>query len=476
MSLFSYEFFIFWIVSLLLFYMVKGKMQWIVLLAASIYFYVRMVNAFPLVLLLVSVTTFAGVLYYEAGHKSKNLVRLIVFLNLIYLVLGRTTGFFAILGNSYFTLKAIGYVVEVEREQAKPIRNFPKFLLYLIYFPTITQGPFNRSGEFEERLSEHVSYDMAAMLHGVQRFVWGALKKLVIAERLAPFVNYVYANLEAANGFTIVVATIAYAIQLYMDFSGCMDMMLGVSATFGIRLPENFKRPYFAGSVAEFWRRWHITLGHWFRDFVMFSFVMSPAGKKMNKALKKKWKQKGKLIVPVIGTMLVWICTGLWHGFGNNYLIWGIYYGVIICLSLFLEDNYACIRQKLHIKEENVLYKGFCIVRTWCIVLIADIIIRCPGVEAVGIVFRKIVTEFGSGICFDSSLYEWSNTKPFLLALLIVFGVSCLQEKEVDVFALIDKQKLVIRWCVYYLLMFGVLLFGIYGQSYDTSQFIYGMF
>lgn len=476
MSLFSYEFFIFWIVTLLLFYMVKGTRQWIVLLTASIYFYVRMTNAFPLVLLLVSVTTFCGILYYEAGHKKKKLIRLIVLLNLVYLVLGRTTGLFAILGNSYFTLKAIGYAVEVEREQTKPIKNFFRFLLYLIFFPTIMQGPFNRSGEFEERLSEHVSFDMAVMFHGVQRFMWGALKKLVIAERLAPFVDYVYGNLESANGFTIVAATIGYAVQLYMDFSGCMDMMIGVSDTFGIKLPENFKRPYFAGSVAEFWRRWHITLGHWFRDFVMFSFVMSPIGKKMNKALKKKWKKKGKLIVPVIGTMLVWICTGLWHGFGNNYLIWGIYYGIIICISLFLEDNYAHIKQKLHIKEGNILYKGFCIVRTWCIVLIADIIIRCPNIEAVGTAFGKIATEFGTGICFDSSLYEWSNTKPFLLVLFIVFAVSCLQEKEVDVLALIDKQKLVIRWGVYYLLVFAVLLFGIYGLSYDTSQFIYGMF
>lgn len=476
MSLFSYEFFIFWIVTFALFYLIKGTRQWWVLLAASLYFYVRMSSSFPLILLLVSVTTYLGARYYESGHQKKNLIRLLVILNIGYLVLGRTTGLFAMLGNSYFTLKAIGYLIEVEREQTKVIRSYPRFLLYLIFFPTVLQGPFNRSGEFENYFTEHISPDMTTVLHGIQRFVWGAMKKLVLAERLAPFVDYVYNNLESTNGCTIVVATIAYAIQLYMDFSGCMDMMLGVAGTFGIKLPENFKRPYFAGNVADFWRRWHITLGHWFRDFVMFSFVMSPIGKKANKAWKKKWHGKGKLIVPIIGTMLVWICTGLWHGFGNNYLIWGCYYGVIISVSLLLEDWYARMRAKFHIQGKSAIYRLFCIIRTWCLVLFADIMIRCPDLGAMKTAFTKIFTQFGTGLCVDTTQYSWSGTLPFAAALCSVFAVSCMQEKEIDVLGLIDRQKLPVRWGIYYILLFTVFLFGIYGASYDTGQFLYGMF
>lgn len=489
MSLFSYEFFIFWAVALLLYYggerclrvlksqqdSFEGNSQWLVLLAASLYFYARMCNRFPLVLLLVSVTTFAGVKWYESGHRRKGWIYALVLLNLLYLVLGRETGLVAILGNSYFTLKAIGYVIEVEREQTKSFSNYPRMLLYLIYFPTVMQGPFNRSNDFENSLKKHVTLDMTAVLHGIQRFVWGTLKKLVVAERLAPFVDCVYGNLENMNGITVLIATVGYAIQLYADFSGCMDMMLGVSQTFGIALPENFKRPYFAQTAADFWRRWHITLGHWFRDFVMFTFVMSPVGKKINKACKKKWK-KGKLVVPILGTMLVWICTGLWHGLGNNYLIWGIYYGVIISASLLLEDRYILVKKKLHIRQESSWYRIMCMMRTWCIVLAADVVIRCPDLKSVWVAFQKIFTEFGTTMTVEREQIGWSGTFPFAAALFCIFAVSCIQEKGIDILAWLDKQKLPVRWGAYYLVIFVVFLFGIYGASYDTSQFLYGMF
>ncbi len=239
-------------------------------------------------------------------------------------------------------MTAISYVVDVGREQCEAEENPLKVLLFLSYFPAVTQGPFNRFGKLKEEIEKEHIFDYDRMLRGIQRFVWGAFKKLVIADRIALFVDTVFASdVSAVPGSIFAAAVILYMLQLYADFSGYMDMALGVSETFDIFLPENFKRPYFSKSVAEFWRRWHITLGTWFKDYVMFSFVMSGTGRKITRTAKKKWPSMGRHVVPIIGTMLVWLLTGMWHGRTVGYMLWGVYYGLIMSISLVLETQYT---------------------------------------------------------------------------------------------------------------------------------------
>lgn len=457
------------------------------MLLLSLYFYVRSIDRVPLVLLGVSIVTYCGLRVMEREHtrgekaaakRVKWISRIIILIDLGLLAAGRTTNLFAMLGNSYFTLKAIGYVMDVEREQAKYEHNYFRLLLYFIFFPTVAEGPFNRYTDFHTNLQEKAVFNYTAVMHGIQRFLWGAFKKLVISERIRLFVDYIYSDLEHAGGIMIVAATVGYAIQIYTDFSGYMDMMLGVAETFGIHLPENFKRPYFSSSVSEFWRRWHITLGQWFRDYAMYSFVMSKSGRKLGKSMKKISKKAGKLAAPVVGTILVWICTGVWHGFGGNYLLWGIYYGVIMCFALILEDVYGRMKEKCHIHEDSPGFRIFGMIRTWIVILFANVIIRCASLAQVRTALHKLMFDFKNtgGITLAQVGWGRSDVVILLISCTVLLTVSIMQEKGIHIRAALDRRNIVIRWLAYYFLLFGVLLFGLYGTEYDASTFLYMQF
>ena len=364
------------------------------------------------------------------------------------------------------------------REQCRAGENPAKLFLFLAYFPAITQGPFNRyvklQGEFER---EHV-FDYERMLFGVQRFVWGAFKKLVIADRINLFVGNVFEGAGGIPGSIYALAVVFYMIQLYADFSGYMDMALGISETFDIFLPENFKRPYFSKSVAEFWRRWHITLGTWFKDYVMFSFVMSGTGRKIGKSAKKRWPKLGKHVTGIVGTMLVWLLTGMWHGRTVSYILWGIYYGVIMCVSLVLEPQYGIWKEKLSIKEGK-LYSLFCMARTWVIVFVADVLIRSESLSQAGMIYRAILMDFRvrEGILGVTS-YGLSKYAFLLLAFscLLWLAVSVWEEREKDVRRELAACPMAVRWCCYYGVALLLLITGIYGGSYDTAAFLYQSF
>ena len=526
MQLISSGFVILWVISFALYYLVPAKRQWIILAVASGLFYVIGTGGIPVGLLLTGAGAYVCGIYLrqslaaqgqalsECGDKEKKktvkqgferrrkrvqilyfvcslgillftkyMVVLLPFLQEMGLTTLRADAFFSRvampLGISFYTLTAIGYVVDVGREQCRAEENPAKLFLFLAYFPAITQGPFNRyaklQGEFER---EHV-FDYERMLFGVQRFVWGAFKKLVIADRINLFVGNVFGRVEGGlPGSIYALAVVFYMIQLYADFSGYMDMALGVSETFDIFLPENFKRPYFSKSVAEFWRRWHITLGTWFKDYVMFSFVMSAFGRKIGKNAKKKWPKMGRHVTGIMGTLLVWLLTGAWHGRTVSYLLWGLYYGIIMCVSLVLESQYGQWKQKLHIKEGKV-YALFCMARTWVIVFLADVLIRSESLSQAGRIYRSLLSDFRvvEGI-FTVTDYGLSRYGFLLLfaACLLWLAVSVLEERGKDVRAALAACPLPVRWGCYYGVALLLLITGIYGGSYDTAAFLYQSF
>lgn len=526
MQFLSANFVILWVISFALYYLAPVKRQWMILAVASGLFYVAGTGGLPIGLLLTGAGAYACGLYlkrsleaqkaalsdladkerkkavkvgFEKRRKRVQILYFVLSLGILlgtkYMVVilpflqkaGLTTPlgdtFFARvvmpLGISFYTLTAIGYVVDVGREQCRAQENPVRLFLFLAYFPAITQGPFNRYAKLQGELERAHVFDYERMLFGVQRFVWGAFKKLVIADRINLFVGNVFGSVsEEVPGSIYALAVVLYMLQLYADFSGYMDMALGISETFDISLPENFKRPYFSKSVAEFWRRWHITLGTWFKDYVMFSFIMSGTGRKIGKNAKKRWPGMGKHVTGIMGTMLVWLLTGMWHGRTVSYLLWGVYYGVIMCVSLVLEAQYGVWREKLHIREGKV-YGFLTMARTWVIVFLADVLIRSDSLAQAVWIYRALLLDFRlkEGILNVTS-YGLSKYGFLLLAAvcLLWLAVSVWEERGKDVRRMLAACPLALRWCCYYGVALILLISGIYGGSYDTAAFLYQSF
>lgn len=478
MDIFSYKFFIIWMLAFLCYYSVGRKYQWQILTGVSIIFYAFSIQKFPTVLVVVWIITHFSARYIakSMGVTRKICFWLTIVVSIGILITGRVTGLFALLGNSYFVLKAIGYLIDVYRETSEE-KNIFKYLLYLIYWPTVFEGPFNRISDFLANFTNSIQYDYENLAHGVQRFIWGSFKKLVIAERLAVVVNNILTDPSGKGGQYVIMAVLAYAIQLYADFSGFMDMMLGVSQTFGIKLPENFKQPYFSKSIPEFWRRWHITLGLWFRDYVMFPFTSCAPVKGVAKKIRKRNKSLGKLLPLLVGTCIVWILTGLWHGFSKNYLVWGLYYACLMCLS----QIYNSMKKK-PIDSKNPIGLGIinciAIFKTVILVLIADTIICVQGLGAVKVIWKEILFNFRGGeitaILTDNFVIE--DMIIVFIGVVLMLIISLLKEKEYVPQVLLDNTPLLIRWAVYYVLIFSILIYGLYGMQYDTSQFLYMQF
>lgn len=524
MQLLSYSFVILWAIAFALYYLVPEKKQWYVLLAASVVFYLLGLKGIPVNLFLTGLTTYGCGIFLQrnlalqkealercSGREQKREVKaqfagkrkrmqilhfvinigLLVFykytvaaLPLLRMVTGSGLSFLEDvampLGISFYTLTAVSYVVDVGRENCEAEKNFWKVLLFLSYFPAVTQGPFNRFSQMREQFDRRHTFDYGRMLFGIQRFVWGAFKKLVIADRLGIFVDNVFSSdVSQVPGSVYACAVVFYMLQLYADFSGYIDMVMGVSETFDITLPENFKRPYFSKSVAEFWRRWHITLGAWFKDYVMFSFVMSGTGRKVGKIFKKKWEHLGKQVVPVIGTMLVWLLTGLWHGRTMGYLLWGIYYGVIMSVSLLLENRYEKWRSRLHVGDGRG-YHLFCMVRTWCIVFVADVLIRSADLKQAAGIFGAFFSRLNIMALLSKSITSYGLNKYELIllfgVLLLWLVVSLIEEDGKDVRRLLAGKTVLVRWACYYGIVLLLLITGIYGGNYDTAAFMYQSF
>ena len=236
-------------------------------------------------------------------------------------------------------------MIDVYYGIGKPQQNFLKLALYGMYFPVIISGPILKYREHGEQFFEPHAFDYKQVTFGLQRMLWGFFKKLVIAERLGIFVDTVYGDYMGYPGAYIWAATICYAFQLYTDFSGCMDIVLGMSECFGIYLPENFQTPFFAKSVAEYWRRWHITLGIWMKEYVFYPVLRSAFFTNVNKSFKKRFgKKKGKQYATFGAMFILWLTVGIWHG-GDWKFVIGSGLLAVYCdgrtVRTFLQEDYG---------------------------------------------------------------------------------------------------------------------------------------
>lgn len=269
------------------------------------------------------------------------------------------------LGISFYTFQSMGYCIDVYWENVRAERSWAKTLLFTSFFPQIIQGPISNFAQLSGQLFSPHEYRYKNFSYGCQRMIWGFFKKIVIADVLSVYVGDIFANYDSYMGITALLGGFMYSIQIYADFSGYMDIMCGLCETLGIRLPENFERPYFSKSIAEYWRRWHITLGAWFKSYIYYPIAMS----KRTMAIAKKAKTHfGKSIPATIALVAVWLITGLWHGASWAYIAWGGVNGVIIIVSMWLEPFYEKTRSLLRIRGDETWMRWFRTIRTFLLV------------------------------------------------------------------------------------------------------------
>lgn len=385
------------------------------------------------------------------------------------------------LGISFYTFMAMGYLIDIGRGRYPAEKNFFKVALFLSFFPSITQGPINRFDAVGKQLSEEHTLSYENLKFGAQLIMWGFFKKLVIADRVAPFVSTVFSSkFDSYSGTALFVGMLAYAVQIYADFSGGIDISIGAAKMLGIELPANFERPYFSESLADYWRRWHKSLGDWMREYVFFPIMLSGFVSKLSKKARvKKGAQAAKLVSSVITTFTVFLLIGIWHGASFQYLAFGLYNATIVALSVALEPVFEKQNAKLKINTENFSWKLFRILRTFLITGISKILVRAPGLRAAGKILWKIITDFNANFLFgvDGEIYEMGidrkNMIVLMISILVLFAVSLMQEKGIKLRETIAKQNIVFRWTLYLVALIVILVFGMYGPAYNAVDFIY---
>lgn len=384
------------------------------------------------------------------------------------------------LGISYYTLQAAGYVIDVYRGKYRASENFGKVALFLGFFPQIVEGPIGRFDLLADPLYEGHKFDYDNFTQGIQLIVWGLFKKMVIADRANIFVSEVFDGYKSYSGSIILLAGVLYTVQIYAEFSGCMDIVTGSAQIFGVPLSKNFERPFFSKSVNEFWRRWHITLGAWLREYVFYSLSLSKPFMKLSRFTKAHLNEYlGSLVPASLALFFTWFAIGFWHGAGWKYIVYGLYYYAIMMLGMYLEPLFAKAFSALKIKRDCKPLDALRILRTVILVVGGMMLFRADTVGAWGYMLKSVFTSFGA-VEFAKTVLSCGMDMPdfFIISVgvIAIFVISILQEKGIEVRKGLARQKLPVRWAVYACLVLSVVIFGAYGPGYDAVDFIYGQF
>ena len=399
----SFDFFVFFPLVTLIFFLTPQKYKWLVLLIASCYFYMQFIPYYILILGSIIVIDYIAGLQIEATCDKKRKTYFLCFsivANLMVLFIFKYYNFFlesfsAITGNSssipylkfvlpiglsFHTLQAMSYTTEVYRGNYKAERHFGKYALYVMFYPQLVAGPIERPQHLLPQWNECKIVQYSNVSKGLKLMIWGFFKKLVIADRIAVIVNAVYAAPAVYDPLSILFATYLFAFQIYCDFSGYSDIAVGAAKVMGYDLVENFRLPYLSSSLKQFWKRWHISLSSWLKDYIYIPL----GGNRM-----KKWRWYYNLII-------VFLLSGLWHGANTTFLVWGLLHGVYLVLSLMIYPE----REK--IVPENLLMRGLGIFVTFHLVLFSWIFFRASSIHDAGVVLNKLV---------DFNNYAFRNMK-----------------------------------------------------------------
>lgn len=520
-SLFSPVFLAFLAGAVLVYYLLPGKMQWTALLAASLVFYMFAGVPYTIVYLLAtSLITWrascriADLRASGGDTKSVKRVYLIALLanvgvlaalkytNFLLGNMGALASLFGVraqwrvswvaaLGISYYTLQSVAYLTDCYWQIAAPQRNYAKFALFSCFFPQMISGPISRYNQLGTQLYAEHRFRRENLLNGAIRISLGFFKKLVIAENFSRLAEYFF-DVEG-NPYSYGVYTVlgigCYVVELYGDFAGCMDIVLGAARCFGIEMIENFNRPFASLSIQEFWQRWHITLGAWLKDYIMYPLLRSKTFQKMGKTLKKRiGRQASQRITTFLAMLLLWFCMGLWHGGGWNYIAEGVWFWGVIVLGQMTESFFQRV---FHVKDHTGrILTGFRQARTTVIYAVGAVLFRGPTLgAAVNMLYRAVFPGYFLGSFSKLGEFLWTAKSLELeegllwyflvngfFGYAIFFALSLWEKKHGKLQDALNGHTLILQATVALLIWYVTAFFGVYGSGYKPSNFIYGGF
>ncbi len=393
------------------------------------------------------------------------------------------------LGISFYTFQSMGYIVDVYREKTAPQKNPLKLLLFVSFFPQIIQGPISIYDQLAVQLFEGHDFDFTRFKHGCELIMWGFFKKLVIADRAVIAITAVTADYNKFGGTTLTFTVLLYALQLYADFSGGIDISRGVAQIFGVDMIDNFKRPYFSRSINEYWRRWHISLGAWLKNYLFYPVAMSNAFITASKKMKGTRFGKtaagahiSKVLPTSVASLIVFLVVGIWHGASWKYVAFGAWNGMIIMVSILLEPLFISAKDKLHIKDTNIPFMLFQMFRTFLIVLVGYVFDVAPSFSQAMRTFWLFFTNQNFKLGYSQISDLGLGKKDYLVVLiggLIIFIASIIQERAkngLDIRHMLDQKPFILRFALLFVALISIVVFGIYGSGYNAADFVYMQF
>lgn len=526
----SYEFIGFFALLLVLYYLIPKKWQWVLLLLASCLFYYAANPKFLFYILATTVLTYTtariiernlvGQREYLKEHKAelgreekkaykqqqvkirRRQLGLCVVLVLGILAATKYTNFFIAningvlgvfgrtrqlsfvnllfpLGISFYTFQAIGYLIDVYRESVPAEKNFFRYALFVSFFPQLIQGPISRFGNLTQTLWKEHPLNWTNIRDGLLRMLWGYFKKLVVADRMAIAVNLITGSPETYRGAYVLIVMLLYTIELYADFTGGIDITIGIAQTLGITVEENFVRPYFSKSLKEYWRRWHISLGTWFKDYVFYPVTVSGAMQRVSKVARARLGERAGRRLPVyLSSFIVWFATGIWHGASWNFVVWGLLNWAILMISEEFEPLYQRFHDRFAVGG-TWGYRLFQVGRTFLLLCVLKLF---DCYESAATTFGMLWSVFVAGnwgALADGSLLGIGLTATdfavLLAGVLIMLAVSLVQRSG-SVRAKIAHLRYPLQVVIWFGLFLMILLWGTYGIGYDSNQFIYNRF
>ena len=504
MSMVSNTFLLFVLAVLILYYLVPAKAQWIVLLIFSYLYYVSGNARYLFYILYSTIIVYGfGLLIDHLQQKGtdqkvlKRIVGLGLFCNLGMLGIVKYSGFFADsmnslfkwdipgmavifpLGISFYTFQSSGYLLDVYWKNTEAERNLFKFALFVSFFPQLLQGPIGKFQRLAPQLYAPHRPDLHQISRGLERILWGYAKKIIIADWAGVFADAIWGSLDRYNGIALF-GLIFYGIQLYADFSGAMDVVIGIGQMFGITLDENFRRPYLATSTADFWRRWHITLGEWMKSYVFYPVSLSKWMMKFSKWSKKAFGKKTGRVVPVaLADLIVFFVVGIWHGASWKYVVYGLLNGGIIAFSELMSGTYRSWKKALHISGKETWYHIFMIIRTFILINLTWSFDRSDTLSQGIYMIRQAFTHFDPSQLLD--IPAGSQGTAFVPWALLIIAAGCvimvtagiLTERGVDLRQKLEMLPLPVTTAVFLCLF---VLIGLFGSTAAPRGFIYAQF
>lgn len=528
----SYRFIAFIAICFVLYYIIPKKAQWPFLLVVSFAFYAAAGPVYPVFLVISSAATYTAGIFIErsrekektyiSGHKDEFATRdekkafkkkgnrrrrammLAALLGLLTVlgvfkyadfVMDNLQDLVWALGSdkelpypdlilpmgiSFYTFQSLGYLLDVYWEKVAAQKNFFKHLLFVSFFPQLVQGPISRYSDLSRTLYEEHPFDKKQVIFGLERILWGYFKKLVIADTIATATETICGDGDYYTGAWVLMGIIFYSIELYADFTGGIDITIGVAQVFGVKVEENFIRPFFSKNIAEFWRRWHISMGTWFRDYIFYPMSISKSMNRLTRWNRKHFGKGAAKRVPVyIATMVTWLATGIWHGAAWYFVVWGLLNGVIILISEELDPLYSKFHHRFPGIEGKSGWKAFQIART-CFLMGSLRMFDCY--QEVPLTFRMFFSMFKDFNIRALTLSEFSALGVSIPSYIVVADgcvlmfIASLLGRSTSVRERLYQKSYAVNFTAVAALFMAVILFGSYGVGFDATQFIYNRF